>query len=117
MSSTLAVTLACLILGLPLAGCFANALLGPGMGRRFCNLVGPLVVLAGFGCAVTALATLLGAPEDARSTTVSLWQWLDLGRGGLNVSVAVTFDPLSVLMSLVITGVGCLIHHYSVGYM
>jgi NADH-quinone oxidoreductase subunit L len=117
VSSTLAVTLASLILALPLAGCVVNALLGRGMGRRFCNLVGPLVVLAGFGCAVTALVALLGAPEDARSTTVSLWQWIDLGRGGLNVSVALTFDPLSVLMCLVITGVGFLIHWYSVGYM
>jgi NADH-quinone oxidoreductase subunit L len=117
VSSTLAATLAGLLLALPLAGCLVNALLGPRLGRRFCNLVGPLVVLAGFGCAVTALVALLGAPEDARATTVSLWQWLDLGRGGLAVAVGVTFDPLSVLMCLVITGVGFLIHWYSVGYM
>ena len=117
MSPTLAATLASLLLALPLAGCFVNALLGPRMGRAFCNLVGPLVVLAGFGCAVTALVALLGAPEDARSTTVWLWQWLDLGRAGLRVSVGVTLDPLSVLMCLVITGVGFLIHWYSVGYM
>jgi NADH-quinone oxidoreductase subunit L len=117
MSATVAGTLAVLLLALPLAGCLLNALLGPRLGRRFCNLVGPLVVLAGFGCALAALVAMLGAPEAARSTTVSLWQWLDLGRGGLNVAVAVTFDPLSVLMCLVITGVGFLIHWYSVGYM
>jgi len=60
---------------------------------------------------------VLGAHEDARSTTVTLWQWLDLGQRGLRVSVDITIDPLSVLMCLVITGVGFLIHWYSVGYM
>jgi NADH-quinone oxidoreductase subunit L len=117
MSATLAGTLAVLLFSFPLAGFLGNALLGERLGRRFCNLLGPGVVLAGFACAVVALVAVLGAHEDARSTTVTLWQWLDFGRGGLRVSVDITIDPLSVLMCLVITGVGFLIHWYSVGYM
>jgi NADH-quinone oxidoreductase subunit L len=117
MSPTLAGTLAVLLFALPLAGCLGNALLGPRLGRRFCNVLGPGVVLAGFVCAVVALAAVLGAHEGARSTTVTLWPWLDLGPGALTVNVDITIDPLSVLMCLVITGVGFLIHWYSVGYM
>ena len=117
MNTTLAGTLAVLLFAFPLAGCLGNALLGPRLGRRFCNIVGPGVVLAGFVCAVIALVAVLGAHEDAKSTTVTLWSWIDLGVHGLKVNVDITFDPLSVLMCLVITGVGFLIHWYSVGYM
>jgi len=116
VSTTLAGVLAALLLSLSLAGSMGNALLGPRLGRRFVNLVGPGVVLAGFVCAVVALVALLGAPEDARSTTVTFWQWLYLP-GGLGVSFDITLDPLSVLMCLVITGVGFLIHWWAVGYM
>ena len=87
MSTTLAGTLAVLLFAFPLAGALGNALLGPRLGRRFCNIVGPGVVLAGFVCAVVALVALLGAHEDARSTTVTLWSWLDLGLHGLKVNV------------------------------
>ncbi|HEX3606578.1 MAG TPA: NADH-quinone oxidoreductase subunit L [Candidatus Dormibacteraeota bacterium] len=117
MSATLAGTLAILLFALPLAGCLGNALLGERLGRRFVNIVGPGVVLGGFVCAVIALVALLGAHEDARSTTVHLWTWFDLGPGALRVGVDITLDPLSVLMCLVITGVGFLIHWYAVGYM
>src|SRR5207245_7021972 len=58
-----------------------------------------------------------GAAPDARSTTVQLWNWIDLGRGNLRVGVDITFDQLSTLMILVITGVGFLIHVFAVGYM
>jgi NADH-quinone oxidoreductase subunit L len=117
VSATLAGILAVLLFALPLAGALGNALLGPRLGRRFSNIVGPGVVLAGFACAVIALAVLLGAHEDARSTTVTLWSWIDLGARGLKVDVDITFDPLSVLMCLVITGVGFIIHWWAVGYM
>jgi NADH-quinone oxidoreductase subunit L len=117
VSANLAAALAALLFAFPLAGCLGNALFGPRLGRRFTSIVGPGVVLAGFVCAIIALVALLGAHEDARSTTVTLWSWLDLGVHGLRVDVDVTIDPLSVLMCLVITGVGFLIHWYSVGYM
>jgi NADH-quinone oxidoreductase subunit L len=117
VSATLAGTLAVLLFAFPLAGCLGNALLGPRVGRRFTSIVGPGVVLAGFVCAIIALVAVLGAHEDARSTTVTLWSWIDLGVHGLKIDVDITFDPLSVLMCLVITGVGFLIHWYAVGYM
>ena len=64
------------------------------------------------------LANVVGAPAGHGSITVRLWDWIDLG-GGTNLSVGMDFtlDALSALMLMVITGVGFLIHVYSVGYM
>ena len=44
-----------------------------------------------------------------------LWKWFDVG--GLNLDIAFWLDPLSMIMVLIITGVGGLIHIYSTGYM
>ena len=117
MDTGLASTLGILILGLPLVGFLLNALLGARLGRRFVNLVGPGSILASFAVAVVVLVQMLGKDEEHRSTTVSLWNWIDLGQGHLQVGVDITFDQLSAIMILVITGVGFLIHLYSVGYM
>ncbi|HET9051188.1 MAG TPA: NADH-quinone oxidoreductase subunit L, partial [Candidatus Dormibacteraeota bacterium] len=117
MDTTTAQTLGILILAYPLAGMLLNALFGRRLGRRFVNLVGPGSVLGSFSVAVIVLVLLLTADESQRSTTVTLWSWLDLGPGNLQVGVNVTFDQLSTVMILVITGVGLLIHIYAVGYM
>ena len=41
------------------------------------------------------LGQVVGAPDGAKSLTVHLWQWIDLGKGGLSVGVDVTLDPLA----------------------
>jgi NADH-quinone oxidoreductase subunit L len=117
MSTNTASALGIIILALPLAGMLANALVGQRLGRRFVNIVGPGAVLGSFVIAVIVLVNLIGSDEAARTTTVSLWQWIDLGQGNLQIGVDVTFDQLSTVMILVITGVGFLIHVYAVGYM
>ncbi len=117
MNSTTVGTLAVLVLLLPLAGAAFNGLAGPRLGRGAVNLVGTGSILAAFVIACLMLGQVLGAPAEAKSMTVHLWQWIDLGRGGLHVGVDVTLDPLSAVMLMVISGVGFLIHVYSVGYM
>ena len=109
--------LAGLLLILPAAGAVANGLLGDRLGRRFCNWVGPGVVGLAFVCAVILLANVVGADTAHKTLTIRFWDWLNLGSGNLQVGFDVTIDPLSVLMVMVITGVGFLIHVYSVGYM
>ena len=109
--------LALLILGFPLLGAALNALAGPRLGRRFCNIAGTLSILAAFVVACLMLAGTLSAPESQRSVTAHIWQWLDLGAGNLAASFDVTIDPLACVMVMVITGVGFLIHVYSIGYM
>ncbi|MGA2284011.1 MAG: NADH-quinone oxidoreductase subunit L [Candidatus Dormibacteria bacterium] len=117
MSTSTAALLAGLVLLFPLAGSALCGLLGPVLGRRFVNLAGTLSIAGAFAVTLVIFVEVLGAAAGHQSVTATLWNWLNLGSGNLNVSVSVTVDQLSVLMLLVITGVGLLIHVYSVGYM
>ena len=117
MSVDVASTLVLLILLFPVGGAALNALLGPRLGRQFVNVVGTASILASFVVATLLLANVVGAPSGHSSITVRLWQWLNLGSGNLSVGMDFTLDPLSAIMAMVITGVGFLIHVYSVGYM
>ena len=117
MNTSAVAVLASLILLLPLAGALFNALAGPRLPRAAVNLAGTVSILAAFAVACIMLAMVVGAPAGAKSATAHLWQWIDLGSGGLSVGVDITLDPLSAVMLMVITGVGFLIHVYSVGYM
>jgi NADH-quinone oxidoreductase subunit L len=58
---------------------------------------------------------MLTLAPDRRFMLDDLWRWFDLG--GLNLDVAFWLDPLSMVMVLIVTGVGGLIHIYSTGYM
>src|SRR3954464_3349262 len=62
---------------------------------------------------------LLGRGEDSRQLSQHLYTWIDTGTSGngLHVGMDLLYDPLSALFLLLITGVGSLIHIYSIGYM
>jgi NADH-quinone oxidoreductase subunit L len=111
-------TLVVLVLLFPLIGAALNGFLGPYLGRQFVNIVGTASILASFVVSCLVLANVVGAPAGHAAITVRLWDWINLG-GGTNLSVGMDFtlDALSALMLMVITGVGFLIHVYSVGYM
>jgi NADH-quinone oxidoreductase subunit L len=104
-----------LAIAFPLAGVLLNGLLGRRLGRGFVSLVGPGVVALAFLVGLFSALDLLAFPPARREVTVPLWDWITVG--GLRVDVSLLADPLSVLMVLVVTGVGFLIHFYSVGYM
>src|SRR5262245_26126672 len=87
------------------------------LGRRLpgaSKLVGPGVLLASFVVAVLAVLRLHALPEHSVLHDV-VYRWIQVGT--LKVDVALWLDPLSSVMVLVVTGVGFLIHVYSVGYM
>ena len=69
------------------------------------------------GAVMTAVlfVTLLGENEHDRTHVYNLFDWLHVG--GFDVKVGFLLDPLSVTMALFITGVGALIHLYSIAYM
>ena len=117
MNTTTVAVCGSLLMLLPLAGALVNGLAGPRLSRNTVNLVGTVSIFAAFVVACVMLTLVVGAPASAKSATVSLWQWINLGHGGLSVGVDLTLDPLSAVMIMVITGVGFLIHVYSVGYM
>jgi NADH-quinone oxidoreductase subunit L len=98
---------------LPLLGFLANGLLGKPLGKGFVSLVGPGVVGASFLLSLLAFLEMLGAP--GRSLSQHLFSWLEVG--GFSVPVTLVVDRLSGLYILIVTGVGFLIHVYSVGYM
>ncbi len=109
---------------LPLAGFIINGLLGrrlsalAGPGKRselLAGLIGCATVGAGFVIAVATLAEMLGEEPEARMHILYLFNWVTAG--SLSASVAFQIDQLSVLMMLIVTGVGFLIHVYSIGYM
>jgi len=115
-------TLLPLLLLLPLGGALVNAIVavrtsGPeGPGSRHHPVptwVGPGVILAAFGVALALFGRMrIGG---AAPVVVSLGSWMPVA--GLSLDWSLQLDALSMLMVLVITGVGSLIHVYSVGYM
>ena len=101
-----------LFLVLPLAGLILNLALGRMLGRRATGVVASAAI------GLTFLLAVAVAPEAYRSehgATVHLWSWIALG--DFQVPMALLVDPLSITMVLVVTGVGCLIHIYAIGYM
>ena len=99
---------------LPLAGAGVNLFLGRRLGKSAGWLASGLVA-ASFVIAVVALFDLLGLPGDQRAHVVDLYDWISVG--SFSVDVAFRADPLSMTMTLVVTGVGALIHAYAIGYM
>ncbi len=98
-----------LLIALPLAGA-AVLLLGGRRTDRWGHLLGTGTVVAAF---VLALACTLQL--DERQVAVDLFTFID--SGSLDVRAGLLFDPLSAVFVLLITGVGALIHVYSIGYM
>ena len=101
-----------LLIAFPLAGA-AVLLLG---GRRT-DVWGPYLAIAAcaasFLYGLAAFSALLGLEE--RTATVRLWSWVPVEQ--LQVDLGLLLDPLSAVFVLLITGVGLLIHVYSLGYM
>ncbi len=101
--------------GLPLAGCVLIALLGNALPRRLAGIIASGAMLGAFAFSVVVFLRLRGRTADARSIHSTLWTWLSAGSFKVNMDILV--DPLSAVMLLIVTGVGFLIHVYSVGYM
>src|SRR5947207_14553838 len=107
------------IILLPLAGAAINFILGPWLQKTFSkraiSLVGCGVVLGAFAIAVRAFFNMLAIAPDDRFMLDELWRWMDVG--GMKLDIAFWLDPLSMVMTLVVTDVGGLIHIYYTGYM
>jgi NADH-quinone oxidoreductase subunit L len=115
-----------ILLGVPLAGSACAALLhfaclhARRAGReadglaRLAGLLACGAVLVSFGLALLAFAKLASAHEGSALASPA-WHWIDAG--SFAVDVALVADRLSSVLLLVVTGVGFLIHVYSLGYM
>ena len=85
------------------------------MPKRVVSLLGPGVVGASFVVALTVFFKLFSLLASERSVVSTVFSWVVAGN--FKVDVAFLVDPLSMVMCLMVTGVGFLIHVYSVGYM
>jgi NADH-quinone oxidoreductase subunit L len=103
-----------LLLVFPLFGAVV-LLLGGKRTDRWGHLLGVAMPLASFVYAAIAFAQMLGYPDDQRSREVQLYNWISAG--SFKVNVGLQLDQLSICFVLLITGVGSLIHIFSVGYM
>ena len=105
-----------LVLALPLAGFLLNAAIAFArpQSKALVSVIGPGMVLGAFAVAVSCFLRLQapGAPE---ALDLQLWRWIEAG--DLKIDIAFRLDHLSALMVLVVTGVGGLIHLFSIGYM
>ncbi len=104
-----------LIPALPFAGFLFNLFLGQRLPKRVVSTVACGVVGAAFLVAASDFFALKALPADHRAIVDVAWSWITAGM--FHVDVSFLLDPLSCLMALVVTGVGFLIHVYSVGYM
>jgi NADH-quinone oxidoreductase subunit L len=103
------------ILALPLAGFVLLLWLGRRLGEPAAGWLATLMAAGSFVATVVMFAYLLGKDAASRSVTERVFTWVPVA--GLHVDVALLFDPLSVTMALFVTGVGTLIHLYSIGYL
>ncbi len=109
--------LICLIIGLPLAGFLINGILGLASDeyRKRKTLIGVLSNIAVFVPFLISGYLFFTHSADASAIVVTLFTWIDVGT--LTVDIAYRIDQLSLVMALVVTGVGAFIHLYSMGYM
>jgi len=103
-----------LVPALPLAGAAVNLVFGKRLGK-WSGILGPVMVGGSFVISLLALFELLGKPPEERVYVAHLWDWFHAG--ALDVGADLRVDALSMTMILVVTGVGFLIHVYSIGYM
>ena len=106
----------------PLVGFLINGLLGTKLPKLASGAIGTLAVFLSFAVAVRLFMVVTAADEAHRQLTVYLAPWLNVptdpnGIHSFAVNFELLIDPLSVLMMLIITGVGGLIHLYSTAYM
>ncbi len=103
-----------LLIALPLAGA-AILLLGGRATDAWGHLLGCATALASFVVGVVLFTGLLGRAADDRTIHETMFSWVPVAE--LHVDFGLQLDQLSMCFVLLITGVGSLIHLYSIGYM
>jgi NADH-quinone oxidoreductase subunit L len=104
-----------LIPALPLAGFLLLLALGRRLGEPGAGWLATAACGGSFLATLVVYAGMLGEDEHGRSFVQTLFEWMPVG--DLQVDIGFLADPLSITMALFVTGVGTLIHLYSIGYM
>ncbi len=102
---------------LPLLGFLVNGLGRNVLPKSLVGVLGSGVVLISFllSCGVFSAVYAARQAGEAAAFTYPLFDWI--GAGSVQISLSFLVDPLSAIMLLIVTGIGFLIHVYSIGYM
>ena len=108
---------------LPLAGFLINGIFGrkiknacpDSIGEKVIGWIGSGVIGISFLVSLFSFFETLSLPTDNRQTIVNLFNWMTVGN--LNINFSYQVDQLSLVMAMIVTGVGFIIHVYSIGYM
>jgi NADH-quinone oxidoreductase subunit L len=105
----------------PLAGVLINAAMGRWLPRRVVAVIASMAVGASFVAAALVFVAMLGLPAESatggngRERIIPIFSWIVAG--DFQVEAGILLDQLSIVMTLVVTGVSTLIHIYSAAYM
>ena len=109
-------SLAKFILLSPLIGFLVNGLVGRKIkNEKIIGSIGSGAVLLSFLISLGIFLQMIGLASDEKSKIINLFNWISVGSTKIDFSLQI--DQLSILMAMVVTGVGSLIHIYSIGYM
>ncbi len=103
------------ILIFPLLGFLVDGLIGSKLGNKAVSWIANITVLLSLSISFYVFLQLLSLPPDGRMITDTVYTWIN--SGNLTIDFKLMVDPLTAVMLLVVTGVGFLIHIYSIGYM
>jgi len=97
---------------LPLIGFVINGLFGKRLPKA---MVGGLATLVVFAAFLISVSIFIGFPAEGTPVIVKAFEWFTIG--GIQVNFGFQIDQLSLMMMMIITGIGSFIHLYSIGYM
>ena len=101
-----------LLILLPLLGFLINGLIGKSLSKNISGIIGSGVILGSFIISCTYFFALVGG---AKPIDVKIFEWISIG--DIHIDFGVLIDQLSAIWLMVVTGIGFLIHVYSIGYM
>ena len=99
----------------PLIGFLLLGFWGNKISKTLAAIIASGAIAISFVLSILVFTSLIQMPKGEASFTYDLFSWISAG--GFSASISFLIDPLSSLFLLIITGVGFLIHIYSVGYM
>ena len=105
-------SLALVLVLAPFAGFLLNVFFGKQLGKTGSGVLGTLAVVTSF---VVSVMFFIDLQSTGKSSSIQLFDWIQLQ--SISIHFGLLFDQLSILWLLFVTGIGSLIHLYSISYM